>query len=66
MLNIWFSLFLFGMLIAACYTIFTHAIKNDRAITSQELALVISLCLGALIALHRGAYKLYGVPLNLF
>lgn len=66
MLNILFSLFLFGMLVSASVRFFRKAVKEGQPVTAQELALLVALCLGSLIALHRGAYTLYGVSLDIF
>lgn len=66
MLNILFSLFLFGMLVTLSIRIFNKAVKEGQPVTAQELALMIALCIGSLIALHRGAYTLYGVSLDIF
>lgn len=66
MLNILFSLFLFGMLVSASIRVFRKAVKEGQPVTAQELALLVALCLGSLIALHRGAYTLYGVSLDIF
>lgn len=66
MLNILFSLFLFGMLVTGSYKVYQKAVKEGQPITAQELALLVALCIGSLIALHRGAYTLYGVSLDLF
>lgn len=66
MLNILFSLFLFGMLVTGSYKVYQKAIQEGQPITAQELALLVALCIGSLIALHRGAYTLYGITLDLF
>ena len=43
MLNIFFSLFLFGMLITLCIRVFTKAVKLQQPVNSKEAALLVAL-----------------------
>ena len=63
LLNILFSFFLFGMLITTAIRVYRRAVIEEQPITQQQLALLLALAIGSLIALHRGAYSIYKVPL---
>ena len=64
MLNIFFSLFLFGMLVTLCVRIFTRAVKQQQAIDSREAARLVALSLGCLLALNAGASAVYHTQLS--
>lgn len=66
MYNIFFALFLFGMLIANSIRIFRRAINEEIPATSQEYALLLALTIGCMIALNLGAKSVYGVTLDFF
>ena len=54
MLNIFFALFLFGMLVTLCIKVFTRAVKQQQPVNSKEAALLVALSLGCLLALNAG------------
>lgn len=64
--NIFFALFLFGMLVTLCVRIFTRAIKFQQGIDSKEAALLVALSLGCLLALNAGASAVYHTQLISF
>ena len=66
MLNIFFSLFLFGMLITLCIRVFTKAVKLQQPVNSKEAALMVALSLGCLLALNAGASAVYHTQLISF
>ena len=66
MLNIFFSLFLFGMLITLCIRVFTKAVKLQQPVNSKEAALMVALSLGCLLALNAGAIAVYHTQLISF
>ena len=66
MLNIFFSLFLFGMLITLCIRVFTKAVKLQQPVNSKEAALLVALSLGCLLALNAGASAVYHTQLITF
>lgn len=59
MLNILFACFLFGMLIARCIRVFRRAAAEKAGMTVQELAFMIALAIGSLIALNAGSMAVY-------
>lgn len=63
MYNIFFALFLFGMLISNSIRIFLRATREDIPATPQEYALLLALAVGSMIALSLGAKSAYGVNL---
>ena len=66
MLNIFFSLFHFGMLITLCIRVFTKAVKLQQPVNSKEAALMVALSLGCLLALNAGASAVYHTQLISF
>ena len=66
MLNIFFALFLFGMLVTLCIRVFTKAVKQQQPINSKEAALLVALSLGCLLALNAGASAVYHTQLIAF
>ena len=54
MLNIFFSLFLLGMLIVLCGKAISRAMHQQQPLNSKEAALLIALSLGCLFALNAG------------
>lgn len=64
MYNIFFALFLFGMLISNSVRIFHRAVTDEIPATTQEYALLIALAVGCMIALQLGARSVYGVTLD--
>lgn len=63
MLNLLFSLFLFGMLIALCSKAIKRAINDQQPLNSKEASLLIALSLGCLIALNAGVSAVYRTQL---
>ena len=59
MLNIFFSLFLLGMLIVLC----GKAMHQQQPLNSKEAALLIALSLGCLFALNAGVSAVYKTQL---
>lgn len=59
MLNILFACFLFGMLISRCIKIFRRASGKKIGMTVQELAFMVALAIGSLIALNAGSMAVY-------
>lgn len=52
MLNLFFALFLFGLLCALCFRGLYRAVKYRQSFTVNELALIIADFIGIIIALH--------------
>lgn len=52
MLNLFFALFLFGMLCFFCLRGLYRAVKYKQGFTVNEFALVIALFIGTLLALY--------------
>lgn len=52
MLNLFFALFLFGMLCFLCLRALYRVIKYQQGFTINEFALVTALFIGTLLALH--------------
>ena len=63
MLNIFFSLFLFGMLITLCIRVFSFVFKLQQPVNSKEAARLVALSLGCLLALNAGASTVYHTQL---
>ena len=62
MLNIYFGLFMLGMLISLCYKAFKNLTTDEEAeelLTDREFALLIALAIGVLIAFEMGAREVY-------
>lgn len=66
MYNIYFALFLFGMLVTNSIRIFHRAIKEEQPATAQEYAMLIALAVGSMIALQLGCKAVYGVGLDFY
>ena len=66
MYNIFFALFLFGMLVTNSIRIFKRALNEDTPATAQEYALLLALAIGCMIALQKGAHSVYGVSLDFY
>lgn len=66
MYNIYFALFLFGMLVTNSIRIFHRAIKEEQPATAQEYAMLIALAIGSMIALQLGCKAVYGVGLDFY
>ena len=66
MLNIFFALFLFGMLVTLCIKVFNRAVKQQQPVNSKEAALLVALSLGCLLALTAGASAVYHTQLITF
>lgn len=66
MYNIWFGVFLFGMLVSNSIRIFRRAVNEEVAASPQEYALLLALAIGSMIALQKGAQSVYGVSLDFF
>jgi|GEM_PF-208603 len=62
MLNIFFSLFLLGMLIVLCGKAISRAMHQQQPLNSKEAALLIALSLGCLFALNAGVSAVYKAP----
>lgn len=63
MLNLLFSLFLFGMLVVLCAKAIYRAMHNQQPLHPKELALLIALSLGCLLAMSAGASAVYRTQL---
>lgn len=63
MLNIFFSLFLLGMLIVLCGKAISRAMHQQQPLNSKEAALLIALSLGCLFALNAGVSAVYKTQL---
>ena len=63
MLNIFFSLFLLGMLIVLCGKAIRRAMHQQQPLNSKETALLIALSLGCLFALNAGVSAVYKTQL---
>ena len=59
MLNIFFSLFLLGMLVVLCGKAIRRAMHQQQPLNSKEAALLIALSLGCLFALNAGVSAIY-------
>ena len=59
MLNIFFSLFLLGMLVVLCGKAIRRAMHQQQPLNSKEAALLIALSLGCLFALNAGVSAVY-------
>ena len=66
MLNIFFALFLFVLLVTLCIKVFTRAVKQQQPVNSKEAALLVALSLGCLLALNAGASAVYHTQLITF
>ncbi len=58
MLNLFFALFLFGLLCAMCIRGIYRAWKYQQTFTAKEYALLVALFLGTLLSLYMGASKI--------
>ena len=63
MLNIFFSLFLLGMLVVLCGKAIRRAMHQQQPLNSKEAALLIALSLGCLFALNAGVSDDYNPQL---
>lgn len=63
MLNIFFSLFLLGMLVVLCGKAIRRAMHQQQPLNSKEAALLIALSLGCLFALNAGVSAVYKTQL---
>ncbi len=63
MLNVYFGLFLFGLLCFFCGSFLYRAFKMARPMTVKDLALLTALSVGSLIALSLGLERLGYPPL---
>lgn len=63
MLNIIFSLFLFGMLLSLCIRAFIRVRNGEQPLNTNELALLVALSLGCLAALTAGVSAVYHTQL---
>lgn len=59
MLNIYFGIFMFGMILSLCYKAYTRIQAEEPPFTEQEFALLIALAIGVLMALEAGAQLVY-------
>ena len=66
MYNIYFALFLFGMLVTNSIRIFRRAINEEQPATAQEYAMLLALAIGSMIALQLGCKAVYGVGLDFY
>lgn len=66
MLNIFFSLFLFGMLVVLCIKAFIRALHQQQPLNGKEAALLVALSIGCLAALSAGTQSIYKIPLFYF
>lgn len=63
MLNIFFALFLFGMLVVLCAKAIIRAINKQQPLNTKETALLIALSIGCLLALNAGVSAVFHTQL---
>lgn len=66
MLNIFFALFLFGMLVTLCAKAISRLRLQQEPLNSKETALLIALSLGCMLALNAGVSAVYRTQLITF
>lgn len=59
MLNIYFGIFMFGMILSLCYKAYTRIQEEEPPFTEQEFALLFALAIGVIMALEAGALSVY-------
>lgn len=64
MLNIFFALFMFGMLVVLCIKAIFRALKNQKPLHTKEAALLIALSIGCLLALNAGVSSVFHTQLT--
>lgn len=64
MLNIFFALFMFGMLVVLCIKVIFRALKHQKPLHTKEAALLIALSIGCLLALNAGVSSVFHTQLT--
>lgn len=59
MLNIYFGIFMFGMILSMCFKAYTRIKAEEAPFTEQEFALLIALVIGVMLALEAGSQLVY-------
>ncbi|MCQ2359206.1 MAG: hypothetical protein MJ055_03975 [Phascolarctobacterium sp.] len=59
MLNIYFGIFMFGMMLSLCYKAYTRVQAEEPPFTEQEFALLMALAIGVMMALEAGSQLVY-------
>ncbi len=63
MLNIFFALFLFGMLVVLCAKAIIRVLNKQQPLNTKEAALLIALSIGCLLALNAGVSSVFHTQL---
>lgn len=66
MLNIFFALFLFGMLVVLCAKAIIRVLNKQQPLNTKEAALLIALSIGCLLALNAGVSSVFHTQLVFF
>lgn len=66
MLNIFFALFLFGMLVVLCAKALIRALNKKQPLHVKEAALLIALSIGCLLELNAGVSSVFHTQLVFF
>ena len=66
MLNIFFALFLFGMLVVLCAKAIIRVLNKQQPLNTKEAALLIALSIGCLLALNAGVSSVFHTQLMFF
>lgn len=66
MLNIFFALFLFGMLVVLCIKAIMRTLNQQIPLNGKEAALLVALSIGCLAALSAGVQAIYKTQLFYF
>lgn len=64
MLNIFFALFMFGMLVVLCAKAIFRALKQQKPLYTKEIALLVALAIGCLLALNAGVSSVFHTQLT--
>lgn len=59
MLNIYFGIFMLGMVLSLCLKAYKRVKAEEPPFTEQEFALIIALAIGILMALEAGSQLVY-------
>ncbi|MDO4178562.1 MAG: hypothetical protein Q4D21_05150 [Phascolarctobacterium sp.] len=59
MLNIYFGLFMLGMIVSICLRAYKRIQAEEAPFTEQEFALLIALAIGVMMALEAGSLNVY-------
>lgn len=64
MLNIFFALFMFGMLVILCGKALFRALRHEKPLYPKEIALLVALAIGCLLALNAGVSSVFHTQLT--